>query len=165
MRTRRGGSPPPSVPGALQRTALSSALPKQWKDHGRDRPVRAFADTPLLLLAVLLALGAAVGHVRIAGVRLGPAAVLFAALGVSAWAAAAGVDLEIPEVIGTFGLVLFTYTIGVVSGTHFFASLRRGWPTMLVVAGALALVGGSPWSSGGSSASSPAPSPAPTPAR
>ena len=100
-----------------------------------------FAEYPLLLLAVLLVLGAAVGHVRIAGVRLGPAAVLFAALGVSAWAAAAGVDLEIPEVVGTFGLVLFTYTIGVVSGTHFFASLRRGWPTMLVVAGALALVG------------------------
>ena len=100
-----------------------------------------FADTPLLLLAVLLALGAAVGHVRIAGVRLGPAAVLFAALGVSAWAAALDVELEIPEVVGTFGLVLFTYTIGVVSGTHFFASLRRGWPTMLVVAGALAMVG------------------------
>ena len=100
-----------------------------------------FAEYPLLLLAVLLGLGAAIGHVRVAGVRLGPAAVLFAALGVSAWAAAAGVDLEIPEVIGTFGLVLFTYTIGVVSGTHFFASLRRGWPTMLVVAAALSLVG------------------------
>jgi putative transport protein len=100
-----------------------------------------FADTPLLLLAVLLALGAAVGHLRVAGVRLGPAAVLFAALGVSAWAAALDVELEIPEVIGTFGLVLFTYTIGVVSGTHFFTSLRRGWPTMLVVAGSLALVG------------------------
>ena len=91
---------------------------------------------------MLLALGAAIGHVRVAGVHLGPAAVLFAALGVSAWAAATGVDLEIPEVLGTFGLVLFTYTIGVISGTHFFASLRRGWPTMLVVAGALALVGG-----------------------
>ena len=100
-----------------------------------------FAETPLLLLAVLLTLGAAIGHVRLFGVRLGPAAVLFAALGVSAWAVSQGVELEIPEVVGTFGLVLFTYTVGVVSGTHFFASLRRGWPTMLVVAGALALVG------------------------
>ncbi len=99
------------------------------------------ADTPLLLLAVLLALGAAIGHVPIAGVRLGPAAVLFAALGVSAWAAALDIELEIPEAVGTFGLVLFTYTVGVVSGTHFFTSLRRGWPTMLVVAGALSLVG------------------------
>jgi putative transport protein len=105
------------------------------------RPVlELLQDQPLLLLAVLLALGAAVGHVRVAGVHLGPAAVLFAALGVSAWGAAAGVDLEIPEVVGTFGLVLFTYTVGVVSGTHFFTSLRKGWPTMLVVAGSFALV-------------------------
>lgn len=99
------------------------------------------SEHPLLLLAVLLAFGAALGHVRVKGVHLGPAAVLFAALGVSAWAASADVDLEIPEVIGTFGLVLFTYTVGVVSGTHFFSSLRRGGPTMLVVAGALSLVG------------------------
>lgn len=106
------------------------------------RPVLdLLADEPLLLLAVLLALGAAVGHVKVMGVRLGPAAVLFAALAVAAWAAALGVVLEIPEVIGVFGLVLFTYTVGVVSGTHFFSSLRSGWPTMLVVAGALAVIG------------------------
>ncbi|MBU9943499.1 MAG: transporter, partial [Dermatophilaceae bacterium] len=60
------------------------------------------SEHPLLLLAVLLAFGAALGHVRVKGVHLGPAAVLFAALGVSAWAASADVDLEIPEVIGTF---------------------------------------------------------------
>src|SRR5688572_29329654 len=98
-------------------------------------------EEPLLLLAVLLALGAAVGHVKVAEVRLGPAAVLFAALGVSAWAASQDIELEIPEVVGVFGLILFTYTVGVVSGTHFFSSLRRGWPTMLVVAAALGLVG------------------------
>ncbi|MEO6790340.1 MAG: TrkA C-terminal domain-containing protein [Ornithinibacter sp.] len=106
------------------------------------RPVlHLLADEPLLLLAVLLALGAALGHVKVKEVRLGPAAVLFAALGVSAWAASYAVELEIPEVIGLFGLILFTYTVGVVSGTHFFSSLRDGWPTMLVVAGALSLVG------------------------
>ena len=99
------------------------------------------ADQPLLLLAVLLTLGAALGHVKVKEVRLGPAAVLFAALGVSAWAASFDIELEIPEVVGIFGLILFTYTVGVVSGTHFFSSLRRGWPTMLVVAAALGLVG------------------------
>lgn len=106
------------------------------------RPVfQLLADEPLLLLAVLLALGAAIGHVKIKEVHLGPAAVLFAALGVSAWAASYAVELEIPEVIGIFGLILFTYTVGVMSGIHFFSSLRSGWPTMLVVAGALSLVG------------------------
>ncbi len=106
-----------------------------------QRALQLLADQPLLLLAVLLALGAALGHVKVKEVRLGPAAVLFAALGVSAWAASLDVELEIPEVVGVFGLVLFTYTVGVVSGTHFFSSLRRGWPTMLVVAAALGLVG------------------------
>ena len=99
-------------------------------------------DHPLLLLAVLLAAGAALGHVRVAGVRLGPAAVLFAALGFSAWAAALDVELEIPEAVGMFGLVLFTYTVGVVSGPHFFSSLRRGWSTMVAVLVVLVAVGG-----------------------
>ena len=106
-----------------------------------QRLLELLADQPLLLLAVLLMLGAALGHVKVKDVRLGPAAVLFAALGVSAYAASFDIELEIPEVVGIFGLILFTYTVGVVSGTHFFSSLRRGWPTMLVVAAALALVG------------------------
>jgi putative transport protein len=94
------------------------------------------AEHPLLLLAVLLAFGAALGHVRVKGVHLGPAAVLFAALGVSAWAASADVDLQIPEVVGTLGLVLFTYTVGLLSGPNFFASLQRGWIAMVGVMGA-----------------------------
>ncbi|HEU5240398.1 MAG TPA: transporter, partial [Ornithinibacter sp.] len=106
-----------------------------------QRLLELLADQPLLLLAVLLMLGAALGHVKVKDVRLGPAAVLFAALGVSAYAASFDIELEIPEVVGIFGLILFTYTVGVVSGTHFFSSLRRGWPTMLLVAAALALVG------------------------
>ena len=106
------------------------------------RPVfQLLADEPLLLLAVLLALGAAIGQVKVKDVHLGPAAVLFVALGISAWAASFDVELQVPEIIGLFGLILFTYTVGVVSGTHFFSSLRSGWPTMLVVAAALSLVG------------------------
>ena len=42
------------------------------------------------------------------GVHLGPAAVLFAALGVSAWAASADVDLEIPEAVSYTHLTLPT---------------------------------------------------------
>ncbi|MGB7820544.1 MAG: TrkA C-terminal domain-containing protein [Ornithinibacter sp.] len=99
------------------------------------------AGAPLLLLAVLLALGAALGSVRVGGVHLGPAAVLFAALGLSAWATSTGVELEVSEAVGTFGLVLFTYTVGVVAGPQFFASLRRGWVQMVLTAVALVLVG------------------------
>ncbi|HET7762396.1 MAG TPA: transporter, partial [Phycicoccus sp.] len=95
-----------------------------------DAVFQLLADAPLLLLALLLALGAALGAVRVGGVHLGPAAVLFTALGLSAWAVSNSIKLDIPEVVGTFGLVLFTYTVGVVAGPQFFASLRRGWLPM-----------------------------------
>ena len=95
---------------------------------------------PILLLALLLLLGALLGHVRIGTVAIGPAAVLFAAIAVSALGVANGVELQIPETVGTLGLVLFTYTIGIVSGPSFFASLRRGWPVMLSVVVTFVLV-------------------------
>ncbi len=90
-------------------------------------------EQPILLLAILLLIGAVVGSVRVAGISIGPAAVLFGAIAVSAAAAAADVTLEVPHVIGTLGLVLFTYTVGITSGPSFFSSLRRGWPIMLSV--------------------------------
>jgi putative transport protein len=95
---------------------------------------------PILLLAIMLLLGALLGHVRVGKVAIGPAAVLFAAIAVSALGVANGVVLQIPETIGTLGLVLFTYTIGIVSGPSFFASLRRGWPVMLSVVASFAVV-------------------------
>ena len=72
------------------------------------------ADRPLLLLFILLAVGTAIGRARIGRFSLGPAAVLFAALAFSA------VDerLALPEVIGTFGLAVFAYTIGATAGLH-----------------------------------------------
>ncbi len=106
------------------------------------------AAQPILLLALLLGLGSLLGSVRYKGVHLGPAAVLFAAIAMSSLGTAYGVKLEIPEVVGTLGLVLFTYTVGLVSGPNFFASLRRGWQAMVavvalfVVIGLLAVAGG-----------------------
>lgn len=93
------------------------------------------ADQPLLLLALLLLVGAAVGNIRIRGVQVGPAAVLFGAIGISALGAANGVKLAVPEVVGTLGLILFTYTVGIISGPSFFASLRRGWRVMVSMLG------------------------------
>ena len=95
---------------------------------------------PVLLLAFLLLLGAVLGQVKLGGVAIGPAAVLFVAIAVSALGVANGVKLQIPETVGTLGLVLFTYTIGIVSGPSFFASLRRGWPVMLSVVAAFVVV-------------------------
>lgn len=91
------------------------------------------------MLALLLLLGSLLGQVRIAGARLGPAAVLFVALGLTAWGVGHGVQLAVPEVIGAAGLILFTYAIGIISGPNFFGSLRQGWPVMLTTVACLAL--------------------------
>jgi putative transport protein len=97
------------------------------------------AHHPMLLFALLLLLGSVLGQFRIAGAHLGPAAVLFVALGLTAWAKSQGVELAVPEILGTFGLVLFTYTVGIISGPNFFGSLRRGWPVMLTTVGCVGL--------------------------
>ncbi|MFZ2515325.1 MAG: transporter, partial [Candidatus Lutibacillus vidarii] len=79
-------------------------------------------DSPVLLLFVLLAVGTALGSIRIRGVAVGPAAVLFCALAFSA----VNTKMALPEALGTFGLAVFAYSIGVTAGPSFFTSLRRG---------------------------------------
>lgn len=79
------------------------------------------ADNPLLLLFLCLAAGSAAGSLRFRGLMLGPAAVLFTALALSAWDA----RLELPAVVGSLGLALFAYTVGIASGPSFFAALRH----------------------------------------
>ena len=75
---------------------------------------------PLLVLFIVVALGAAIGRLRLGGVSLGPAAALFAGLAVSA----VNPDLaELPPIIPLFGLALFIYTIGLASGPAFFGGL------------------------------------------
>lgn len=106
-------------------------------------PVLEFlAEEHVLLLVFLLAVGAMLGRVRVLGVPVGPAAVLFAAIGVSAVGTAQGHPLVLPEAVGTLGLVLFTYTVGVIGGPTFFGSLRTGWRLMAGVVVVLAAVAG-----------------------
>jgi uncharacterized transporter YbjL len=98
------------------------------------------AAQPLFLLFLLFGLGSALGGLRIRDVQVGPAAVLFGAIAVSALAAAAGTALKVPDVVGMLGLVLFTDTVGVVSGPTFFAALRGGWGPVLSITGTLGAV-------------------------
>lgn len=97
------------------------------------------AADPLLVLFIVVALGAALGRVRVGGVSLGPAAALFAGLAVSAIEP----DLaELPAIIPLFGLALFIYTIGLASGPAFFGGLRQdGLRVSIAVALLLGAVG------------------------
>lgn len=90
-------------------------------------------ERPILLLFVILAIGTALGALRFGRFSLGPAAVLFTALAFSAYDEA----LALPEVLGTFGLAVFAYTIGVTAGPSFFVSLRTGLRPVALVAGTL----------------------------
>jgi putative transport protein len=98
------------------------------------------ADEPVLLLTFLLTLGAGLGRIRVLGVPIGPAAVLFGAVAVSAVGTAQDHPLQLPEEVGILGLVMFAYTVGVISGPTFFGSLRTGWRLMAAVALVLATV-------------------------
>ncbi|MFV9506020.1 MAG: aspartate:alanine exchanger family transporter [Oscillochloridaceae bacterium umkhey_bin13] len=89
---------------------------------------------PLLLLFVVSAIGYVLGRIRIGGVSLGVAAVLFVGLAFGAL----DPQLRLPEIIYLLGLVLFVYTIGLSSGPTFFASLqRKGLRDNLLVLGAI----------------------------
>lgn len=91
------------------------------------------ADQPLLTLALIVGVGSAVGRVNVRGVQLGPAAVLFTAIALTAGADAAGVATELPENVGNLGLVVFALCVGLMSGADFFRSIRRTWPRMVAI--------------------------------
>lgn len=93
------------------------------------------AEQKLLLLVFVIAIGSLIGSIRIKEFSLGPAAVLFFALAVSAYDS----RLSLPPEIGVLGLALFAYTIGITSGPSFFASIRTGGPVIAVVVAALVI--------------------------
>lgn len=83
-----------------------------------------FASSPLLLLFVVAAVGFIIGRIEIFSTKLGIAAVLFVGLAFGAW----DPRLQLPELIQSFGLVLFVYTIGLSCGPGFIGMMRgKGW--------------------------------------
>lgn len=88
------------------------------------------AAQPLLTLVLILAVGLALGKIRIFGISLGAAAVLFVALGL----ATANPEITVPALIYQLGLAMFVYVIGLSAGPAFFRDFRtRGWKQNLFV--------------------------------
>jgi putative transport protein len=101
----------------------------------------------LLIFSIVVLAGIGLGNIRVAGIRLGVAGVLFAGLAASHF----GLRPEpgTAHFLKDFGLVLFVFALGMQMGPGFFASLRRqgrllnGYAFALVAGGALvALLGG-----------------------
>lgn len=94
------------------------------------------ATNPLLLLFSVSAIGYILGRIRVGGISLGVAAVLFVGL----FFGALDERLKLPDIIYLLGLVLFVYTIGLSSGPSFVASMRRkGLRDSLLVVGVILL--------------------------
>lgn len=109
----------------------------EWLTHllGTESVART-----VILLGVAGAAGTALGKIRVRGVGLGVAGVLFAGLLLGHFKLS--VDAHVLEFVREFGLILFVYTLGLQIGPGFFASLRsRGlalnaWAATIVLFGA-----------------------------
>jgi putative transport protein len=103
---------------------------KWLADFAASQPV-AYA---VLILAGVAISGLAIGQIRVRGIRLGVAGVLFTGIFFGHY------QLTLPaETLGfvrDFGLILFVYTIGIQVGPGFVTSLRRqGLPLNLLAVG------------------------------
>ena len=78
-------------------------------------------DNPLVLLFLVIGIGYPLGRLKIGGVRLGVAFILFVGLAFGML----GPQVQIPEAVYMFGLVLFIYTIGLSNGSIFIEALRK----------------------------------------
>ncbi|MEW8978015.1 MAG: aspartate:alanine exchanger family transporter [Symbiobacterium sp.] len=93
-------------------------------------------NNPLLLLFLVAGIGYPLGRIKIGGVRLGVAAVLFVGLAFGAL----DPSLKLPDIVFEFGLALFVYCVGLSSGPGFFRSFRgRGVGHNLLAVAAILL--------------------------
>ena len=98
----------------------------------------SIAGTMIVLFAAC-AVGLAVGSVRVKGIGLGVAGVLFA--GILAGNLAIKVDDDALHFIRDFGLILFVFGIGLQIGPGFLASLRRSGLKLNLLAGGIVVSG------------------------
>ncbi len=82
---------------------------------------------PLIALFLIIGLGLALGQISIKGINLGSSGVLFVAL------LFGHLGYGIPGGVGTFGLVLFVYCVGIAAGGRFFAAIRREGSSLAVL--------------------------------
>ncbi|MCD4556915.1 aspartate:alanine exchanger family transporter [Schaalia sp. lx-100] len=100
------------------------------------------AEQPILFLFLLVGAGMAFGHVKVRGVGLGAAAVLFLAIALAAWAEVYDIELRVTPQLGTLGLTLFTFAIGINSGASFFHNLRTAVGPLLTMLALYVLAAG-----------------------
>ena len=100
------------------------------------------AENPLFALALILAVGLGLGKIKIFGISLGAAMVLFVALGL----ATANPDIQIPPLLYQLGLAMFVYAIGLSAGPAFFREFKtRGWKVTVLGLAVIAVLTALAW--------------------
>jgi putative transport protein len=93
----------------------------------------------VLLFALVIAVGIGLGKIKVFGISLGIAFVLFA--GILAGHLGLKVNHDVLRFAKEFGLILFVYSIGLQVGPGFFPSLRKGGITLNMLAMSSVLLG------------------------
>ena len=95
----------------------------------------------VIIISLVVALGLALGRIKVMGVSLGIAFVFFA--GILAGHAGLSIDARTLDYVETFGLSMFVYCLGLHVGPNFFGSLRHEgmalnlWGLAVILAGTL----------------------------
>ena len=102
-------------------------------------PAHSSTAISLILLTAVAATGLMLGAVKVRGVGLGSAGVLFAGLVIGSF----GFHIEpaVLEFLREFGLMLFVFTMGLQLGPGFFASLRKAGIRLNAIAVAVVFSG------------------------
>ncbi|HLW06517.1 MAG TPA: hypothetical protein VKY45_03065, partial [Marinilabiliaceae bacterium] len=82
---------------------------------------------PYVALFVIICIGFIIGNIKVAGISLDISAIIFVALFFG------HLGVKIPPIIGSIGLVLFIYTIGMQAGPGFFDSFRKQGRTLVLL--------------------------------
>ena len=93
----------------------------------------------VVVVAMISALGLALGKISICGVSLGVTFVFFA--GIAAGHFGLSIDPQMLNYAESFGLIIFVYALGLQVGPGFFGSFRKGGMTLNLLAFAVIMVG------------------------
>jgi putative transport protein len=105
-----------------------------------DLPRTSPTAHAIAILSLVCVAGMSLGSIRIRGIKLGTAGVLFAAILTGHFGEP--IDHHTLEFVKEFGLILFVFCIGLQIGPSFFASLRRSGLRLNALALAIVLSGG-----------------------
>lgn len=90
-------------------------------------------------LAIAIAIGIALGKIKIAGISLGITWILF--VGIALGSFGMQIDPTIVAFVKEFGLILFVYSVGMQVGPSFFSSFKQGGMRLVGIASAIVLMG------------------------